>query len=1189
MKVYSPSIIEELVVSGSATISGSLQVDGTINASSLVGDIDNAATASYVQLENVDGFTDYSSSVDTKIDSITIDTSSLDLRLDSLETESGSIRTTFNSYTGSADLRLDSLEIESGSVRIALNNYTSSADLRLDSLETESGSIRTDFNNYTSSADLRLDSLETESGSVRTELNNYTSSADLRLGALETESGSIRTTFNTFTGSSGVVSASSQIDHDATTNYVSNEHIDHSTVNITAGSGISGGGDITTSRTLTLDTGSAHFTGGVKTKLDADLVVSGSNTQVKTFLSLENVNNTADLDKPLSTAQKLYVDEVAQGLKARTAARVLVDTDLNATYDNGTNGSGSFLESNTNGAFPTTDGIDTTELNVVGTRILVIGQTNKEENGLYVVQTAGNGSTPWKIRRCVECDSSEEIPGSFVFVKAGTVYGNTGWVLLVDNPATFTIGVDDINPTQFSGAGTFLAGNGLDLDGNIFSLDTGSVHFTTGVKTKLNADLVVSSSAQIIAGLPAGTISGSGQVAINSTDGTLNVNKGGTGQTSYINGELLIGNTTGNTLTKSTLTAGTGIGISNGAGSITVSNTGVTSVGGTGTVSGLTLSGTVTTTGNLTLGGTLSVTPSNFSSQTANTFLAAPNGTAGTPTFRAIVAADVPTLNQNTTGQAGSVAQSVTFNNGGAGAASGTTFNGGTARTISYNTIGAPSTTGTNASGTWGISITGNAANVTGTVAIANGGTGATTAANARTNLELGTANNVQFNGLGIGTAASGTAGEIRASGNIVLGTTKTGNTDIEIKNSTNNKTHFIFSDGATSQLGIEAGAVAGIKFNTNGANTRMVIESGGNVGIGTTSSGVSLQVRGAGSENTYRGVIRIDNTSSDQWGGISFPDSVTGVDSPANNYYFIGRGSAIANRMMSFHIPTTSDYGSGNQPRFVFASTGSDELFTIQASTGNAFVKGNMAVGTTSPSTSAQLHIDGTGKLLVRSTSSGWGQLQVANPNSGEATIAIAAEGTGSPGNDSTYTRQWIVGINPFGIGVDKFAITNKSTTSTTPLCITEGGNVGIGTSSPSQALHVVGQIVATNEITAFFSDERLKTKTGKITNAGKIINSLNTFKYTPNDTAKSHGYTEETERIGLSAQEVQKVLPEVVTLAPFDQARDENGNLISKTGENYLTLDYAKLVPVLIEAIKELKTELDIVKNNCKCNSNN
>jgi hypothetical protein len=74
----------------------------------------------------------------------------------------------------------------------------------------------------------------------------------------------------------GAVTASSQVDHNTTTNYVANEHIDHSTVSITAGSGLSGGGNITTSRTLTLDTGSTHFTGGVKQKLNADGVFSSS-------------------------------------------------------------------------------------------------------------------------------------------------------------------------------------------------------------------------------------------------------------------------------------------------------------------------------------------------------------------------------------------------------------------------------------------------------------------------------------------------------------------------------------------------------------------------------------------------------------------------------------------------------------------------------------------------------------------------------------------------------------------------------------------------------------------------------------------------------------------------------------------------------------------------------------------------
>jgi hypothetical protein len=102
----------------------------------------------------------------------------------------------------------------------------------------------------------------------------------------------------------------------------------------------------------------------------------------------------------------------------------------------------------------------------------------------------------------------------------------------------------------------------------------------------------------------------------------------------------------------------------------------VTSVSGTGSVSGLSLSGTVTSTGSLTLGGTLAVLPSDFASQTANTVLAAPNGSAGVPTFRAIVAADIPTLNQNTTGTASNVTGIVAVANGGTGASV-----AGTART----------------------------------------------------------------------------------------------------------------------------------------------------------------------------------------------------------------------------------------------------------------------------------------------------------------------------------------------------------------------------------------------------------------------------------------------------------------------------------------------------------------------------
>lgn len=179
---------------------------------------------------------------------------------------------------------------------------------------------------------------------------------------------------------------------------------------------------------------------------------------------------------------------------------------------------------------------------------------------------------------------------------------------------------------------------------------------------------------------------------------------------------------------KGRVTAVTSVGITTG-GSGTV-----TSVSGTGTVSGISLSGTVTTTGNLTLGGTLAVTPSNFASQTANTVLAAPNGIAGTPTFRALVAADVPTLNQNTTGTASNVTGTVAIANGGTGAITQQTAINGLAGSVTSGQYLRGNGTNVLMSAiqaadvpTLNQNTTGTASNVTGTVAIANGGTGSTT------------------------------------------------------------------------------------------------------------------------------------------------------------------------------------------------------------------------------------------------------------------------------------------------------------------------------------------------------------------------------------------------------------------------------------------------------------------------------
>ena len=105
-------------------------------------------------------------------------------------------------------------------------------------------------------------------------------------------------------------------------------------------------------------------------------------------------------------------------------------------------------------------------------------------------------------------------------------------------------------------------------------------------------------------------------------------------------------------------------------------------------------------------------------------------------------------------------------------------------------------------------------------------------------------------------------------------------------------------------------------------------------------------------------------------------------------------------------------------------------------------------------------------------------------------------------------------------------------------------------------------GEIVATGDITGFFSDERLKDRFENITYAVNKVKSLNGFYYEPNDLAQSLGY-EKKLYIGLSAQEVQNVVPEVIKPAAIDN--------------KYLTVDYAKLVPLLVEAIKEQQEHIE------------
>jgi hypothetical protein len=191
--------------------------------------------------------------------------------------------------------------------------------------------------------------------------------------------------------------------------------------------------------------------------IDNDLEVGG----YLTLLNSPSANYHA--------ATKLYVDEIAKGIVTKPSVYAATTASLDATYSNGTSGVGATLTSNINGSFPLIDGVQLSTTN--GLRgLLVKNQSSSLENGRYNLTTLGDESTPWVLTRCGLCDESDEIPGMYAFVSSGSVNGGKGFIAIVENPETFTIGIDSILYTQFSDTGQVEAGTNLEKDGQTLNV-----------------------------------------------------------------------------------------------------------------------------------------------------------------------------------------------------------------------------------------------------------------------------------------------------------------------------------------------------------------------------------------------------------------------------------------------------------------------------------------------------------------------------------------------------------------------------------------------------------------------------------------------------------------------------------------------------------------------------------------------
>ena len=128
------------------------------------------------------------------------------------------------------------------------------------------------------------------------------------------------------------------------------------------------------------------------------------------------------------------------------------------------------------------------------------------------------------------------------------------------------------------------------------------------------------------------------------------------------------------------------------------------------------------------------------------------------------------------------------------------------------------------------------------------------------------------------------------------------------------------------------------------------------------------------------------------------------------------------------------------------------------------------------------------------------------------------------------------------------------------------------------SNGIFIIGDLSVGGDITALTSDKRLKENIQIIENPLQKINKLSGFTYDWSlDKCEKAGFIPKDERqIGVFAQDVESVIPEATKPAPFDT---EDGK--SKSGENYLTVQYEKIVPLLIECIKEQQIKIEYLEN--------
>jgi hypothetical protein len=387
------------------------------------------------------------------------------------------------------------------------------------------------------------------------------------------------------------------------------------------------------------------------------------------------------------------------------------------------------------------------------------------------------------------------------------------------------------------------------------------------------------------------------------------------------------------------------------------------------------------------------------------------------------------------------------------------------------------------------------------------------------------------------------------------------------------------YNDGTYRHAGMFRDATDGGKFKIFKGLT---IEPGS--AIDTTHASydhADLQIGGLTVDDnaTVAGTLGVTGattlSSALTYGGVALSNSVTGT------------GSMVLSTSPTLVTPTLGA-ATATSINGLTVSTTTGTLTLVNGST--LATAGAFSTTLTATATTA-VTLPTTGTLATLAGTETFTNKTLTSP-----TLTTPVLGTPSSGTLTSCTDLPIsTGVSGLGTGVATFlatpssanlisAITDETGTgalvfANTPTLVTPvigaatGTSVVLSAGAQSASLGVgtaasgtTGEIRATNAITSFYSDDRLKTRTGNIQNALEKVLALDGFHYHANETAVALGYDASEQHVGLSAQQVQAVLPEVVVPAPIDP--------------QYMTLHYERIVPLLVEAIKEQQKQIEELK---------